>query len=112
LNNYRSKKLYPPFGKEVAKGVYRINYEKLGFKNEPYVVSPYSNENLPIVMDANGEIYIDYRIDLQKALNEFDHDYEEGEDIRYIIAENTPFVPVYSLPYTALNQEPIFMIHN
>lgn len=108
LDTYRSKNIYPPFGKEITKGVYDINYKKLGFKNKPYVVSPYSNENLPIVMDADGKIYIDYLIDLHKALKEFDHNYEEGEDIRYIIAENTPFVPVYSLPYTIQNNEPVF----
>lgn len=112
LDHYRSKHLYPPFGEEVSDGIYSINYKKLGFKNEPYVVSPYSNENLPIIMDMDGKIYIDYRIDLHKALTELDHNYQEGEDIRYIIPEHTPFVPAYSLPYTIQNNEPVFMINN
>jgi len=112
LDNYRSKNLYPPFGKEISKGIYDINYKKLGFESKPYVVSPYSNENLPIVMDTGGKLYIDYRIDLQKALTEFEHDYKEGEDIRNIIADHTPFVPVYSLPYTIQNNEPTFKIND
>lgn len=110
LDLYRSKKIYPPFGKEVGKGIFYIDYEKIGFKTEPYVVSPYSDENLPILMDIYGKLYIDYRIDLQNAIQAYDHDYKEGEDIRYLLAENTPFVPAYSLPYTILNEEPVFLI--
>lgn len=109
LDIYRSKNTYPPFGKEIEKGVYTINYEALGFADEPYIVSPYSNENLPIVMDADGQLYVDYRIDLYNALEEFDHKYIEGDDIRFILAEHTPFVPAYSLPYTILNGEPVFI---
>ncbi|MGM8365335.1 hypothetical protein ACLIBG_07600 [Virgibacillus sp. W0181] len=112
LEMYRSKNIYPPFAKEIEKGIYKLDYEKLGFNNEPHAVSPYSRESLPIVMDTDGKLYIDYRIDLMKALNEFSHDYEEGDDIRYILADNTPFVPVYSLPYTIKNGEPIFLVNN
>src|SRR5690625_872571 len=32
LDIYRSKNMYPPFGPQIEKGVYQINYEKLGFK--------------------------------------------------------------------------------
>ena len=102
LKLYRDKHLYPPFGEEITKGVYQINYDKLAMKEPPRVVSPYSQVNLPIVMDVNGELYIDYRIDLQRALEENDHSYTEGDDIRMILAETTPFVPAYSLPYTIL----------
>lgn len=112
LNTYRSKHLYPPFGKEIAKGIYSLNYEKLDMDHEPYVVSPYSNQNLPIVIDTDGELYVDYRIDLQKALEENDHTYKNGDDIRYIIPEDSPFVPVYSLPYTIEKDEPVFMLED
>lgn len=109
LETYRSKNIYPPFARKVEQGLYKIDYKKLGFEEEPHAVSPYSQENLPIIMDTNGKLYIDYRIDLQKALNEFSHEYEKGDDIRYIIPDNTPFVPVYSLPYTVIDGEPAFL---
>src|SRR5699024_19672 len=108
LDIYRDEHIYPPFGKEIEEGLYDIDYKKLGLKNPQKVVSPYSKENLPIIMDRDGELYIDYRIDLYNALNEYDHNYKNGDDIRYILAENTPFVPVYSLPYTVENGEPVF----
>src|SRR5699024_2531093 len=55
LNIYRDEHLYPPYGEEITKGLFMIDYEKLGFKHEPYVVSPFSNENLPIIMNAQGD---------------------------------------------------------
>ncbi len=110
LDSYRSKNIYPPFGQEIVKGVYTINYESLGLSSEPYVVSPFSNNNLPIVMDTDGELYVDYRIDLYDALQKYEYQYEEGDDIRLILAENTPFVPAYSLPYTIQEGEPTFLL--
>ncbi|GAB3791835.1 hypothetical protein [Virgibacillus kimchii] len=108
LNNYRERNIYPPFGREIGDHIFTVDYEELGMDEPATVRSPYSNENLPIVMNVDGELFIDYRIDLQKALNDFDHDFEEGDDIRYLLAENTPFVPAYSFPYTIEDGEPVF----
>ncbi|WP_164668754.1 hypothetical protein [Virgibacillus doumboii] len=108
LEIYRSEHIYPPYGQEVADGIFKLDYKKLGLESEPYVVSPFSQKNLPIVMDAQGKLYVDYRIDLNNALKKYDHNYEAGDDIRYLLAENTPFVPAYSLPYTIKDGEPVF----
>ncbi|PAV29504.1 hypothetical protein CIL05_11605 [Virgibacillus profundi] len=108
LDIFRSKHTYPPYGEEVSDGIFTVDYEKLNFDSHPVVKSPYSKENLPIVMDVNGQLYVDYRIDLANALKEYEHEYKEGDDIRYILAENTPFVPAYSLPYTIKDSEPVF----
>ncbi|GGB33534.1 hypothetical protein F3157_09555 [Virgibacillus dakarensis] len=109
LDIYRNEHLYPPYGDQIANGIYKLNYKKLGFDSEPVVESPYSQKNLPIIMDTEGKIYVDYRMDLYEALTEGKHDYKEGDDIRYLLAENTPFVPVYSLPYTVHDGEPVFL---
>jgi hypothetical protein len=108
LNIYRDQNIYPPFGREIEENIYTLDYDKLGLEDPPAIKSPYSNENLPIVMNVHGELFIDYRIDLNQALSEFEHDYEEGDDIRYLLAENTPFVPAYSFPYTIEDGEPVF----
>lgn len=110
IHIYRSEHQFPPFGKQIVKGVYQINYKKLGYKEEPYVISPFTQEILPFVITETGEIFIDYRIDLKKALDEYEHDFQKGEDIRPILYEHYPFVPVYSLPYTLENGDPIFLI--
>ncbi|MBP1949558.1 hypothetical protein [Virgibacillus litoralis] len=108
LEIYRTEHIYPPYGKEIADGVFKVDYKKLNLQAYPYVKSPYSKENLPIVMDNQGKLYVDYRIDLMNALKEYKHNYETGEDIRYLLANNSPFVPAYSLPYTIREGEPVF----
>ncbi|HLQ95238.1 MAG TPA: hypothetical protein VK108_02545 [Pseudogracilibacillus sp.] len=109
LDMYRNKHQYPPFGETIEDGVYKLNYKKLGYEEEPYVASPYSDAHLPFIITEAGEVYIDYSIDLKQALDEFDGEAEEGEDIRSILEENYPIVPAYSLPYTVKNDEPIIM---
>lgn len=109
LDIYRDKHLYPPFGREVVDGLYKLDFEKLNLKEEPFVVSPYTQNHLPIVMNVHGELFIDYRKDLMQALNEFDHSYSEGDDIRFLLTDHYPFVPAHTLPYTIKNNEPVFM---
>lgn len=112
INFYRSEHQYPPYGERIEGNVFSINYKLLGLKEPPYIVSPYSQNNLPIVIDADGNLYVDYRLDLYQALNSFDNSYSYGDDVRYILANNYPFVPAYSLPYTIKDGEPIFYLKN
>lgn len=110
LDIYRSKNLYPPYGKEVEKGLFTIDFKKLNYKEDQYVKSPYTQNNLPFIMNTDGEVFIDYRSDFLTIMEENDFDFKENEDIRYIYHEVSPFVPVYSLPYKEENNEPIFKL--
>lgn len=110
LDVYRQSNGYPPYKEQVTGDVYSLDYKKLGYKQEPLVESPYSGEFLPLVIDTDLNIYVDYRIDLYKKLQEKKHSYKQGEDIRNILVEDSPFVPAYSLPYTIDEKnEPIFI---
>ncbi|UOQ42704.1 hypothetical protein MUN89_12055 [Halobacillus salinarum] len=106
---YKEKHQYPPFGKQVANGIYNLKYKELGLEQPPVVDSPYSEQMLPIYINAKGELLIDYRKDLYAYLNEQDHTYKNGEDIRYLLTDHAPFVPGYSPPYTVKDGEPVFM---
>ncbi|WP_026906563.1 hypothetical protein [Paucisalibacillus globulus] len=110
INSYRDKNLYPPFGEKIGTDIYTIDYEKIGIDDPLVIESPYSEALLPIVMDTEGNIYVDYRIDLNNALKEYEHNFKEGDDIRFLLAENTPFLPAYSLPTTIKDNEPVFMV--
>ncbi|GMB07863.1 hypothetical protein EDD69_101168 [Thermolongibacillus altinsuensis] len=112
INMYRDTHGYPPFKEMLAKGIFTLDYKKLGLKEPPYVVSPYSGKNLPLIIDANGEIYVDYRIDLYERLQKTNHSYQYGEDIRDLLVDDSLFVPAYSLPYTVdpNKNEPIFLV--
>ncbi|KAB7708901.1 hypothetical protein F9802_01785 [Bacillus aerolatus] len=102
---------YPPFKKDIANNVYTLNFKKLGYKEEPYVVSPYTNHNLPFVVSGDGNIYVDYSSDLYTALKKSGKKVKEGEDIRPLLLKDSSFAPAFSLPYTVNDQnEPIFMV--
>jgi len=109
LDSFRQQNTYPAFGEKIEDGIYLLDHEKLNLEEQPTVVSPYSKEKLPIIMDVHGNLYVDYRMDLQRALDEYEHDYEEGDDIRFLLTDNTPFAPAYALPYTIKDGEAVLM---
>ncbi|MEH7176689.1 hypothetical protein [Neobacillus vireti] len=102
---------YPPYKDQLANHVYTLDYNKLGYKQEPYAVSPFSNKNLPFVVTTNAEVYVDYRQDLYQELKKTDKQIITGEDIRNILVESSMFVPAYSLPYIVdpETNEPVFL---
>lgn len=103
---------YPPYKERLANNVFSLDYKKLGYKEEPVVVSPFTQKNLPLVIDGNAEVYIDYRSDLYELLQKSEHSYKAGDDIRDILVKNSFFVPAYSLPYTIDEEsnEPVFLV--
>lgn len=101
---------YPPFKEKIADNVYSIDFERLGYKTDPTVLSSYTNSRLPFVITGDGELFVDYITDLTQQLQKESYELKEGEDIRHILYESSPVVPAYSLPYTIdENGEPIYM---
>lgn len=102
---------YPPFKEDIAHNVYSLDFKKIGYKEEPYVVSPYTQQNLPLVISGDGNIYVDYSSDLYAVLKSSNKKMKKGEDIRPILFEDSPFAPAFSLPYTVNDQnDPVFMV--
>lgn len=94
-------------GKKIGPNLYKINYKKYGLKKYPTVKSPYSGEALPIYINGGNEFKIDYSLDLGRALKT--HKVKQGEDIRYILYQDNPILPAYSVPYTVDDKnEPVF----
>ncbi|GAF65306.1 hypothetical protein BTS2_2204 [Bacillus sp. TS-2] len=109
LNDYRNRHSYAPVAEVLNHGLFKLDYEALGYSEEPYVKSPYYDTFLPILLTNDWEIIIDYQIDLNIALEEHDGQFEPGDDIREILIANSPFVPNRSIPYTIdENGEPIY----
>lgn len=98
-----------PISEIIADNVYKFNHEAMGINEEPTVESPYTGRNLPLVVNGQGEVFVDYSMDLFSALQEYDGTIEPGQDIRFLLYEDHPVVPAYSLPYTVdENNEPVF----
>src|SRR5699024_10629360 len=52
---------------------------------EQYVKSPYTQNNLPFIMNTDGEVFIDYRSDFMNIMEENDFTFKENEDIDIFI---------------------------
>ncbi|MBD8025233.1 hypothetical protein H9636_01055 [Ureibacillus sp. Re31] len=101
---------YPTFKDKITDYIYTIDYKKIGYKEELTVPSPYTNNQLPIIVTTEGDLYVDYSMDLNTFLKENNLKPTPGEDIRTYLVDAYPVVPAYSLPYTVdENNEPVFM---
>lgn len=110
IMNYRNKHIYLPYGDSVGGDYYTIDHKKLDLTSEPTVVSPYTQNNLPFLIDLDGNIFIDYRYDLTQIIQEQNPSISNGEDIRHILTDESPFVPAHSPAYTIEDGEPVFLI--
>ncbi|MEK4564850.1 hypothetical protein MKX54_09295 [Alkalihalobacillus sp. FSL R5-0424] len=99
LNNYRSQHTYAPVKDIVADGLFEIDFEKLSYKEEPVIISPYTGNSLPFLYSNTGELVIDYASDINIRLNDLD-EVSTDEDLRPLLYEEAPFVPFHSVPYT------------
>jgi hypothetical protein len=102
---------YPPYKEKLSDNVYSLDFSKLGYTEEPFAASPFTTLNLPFVTGVDGEIYVDYRMDLYQVLQKNKIEIAPNEDIRYLLVRDSMFVPAYSLPYTIDNstKEPVFL---
>ncbi|GLC87075.1 hypothetical protein [Lysinibacillus piscis] len=91
---------YLPIKGAIADNVYQIDFEKLGYKTAVTVKSPYSGVELPIFMTGDGEMHVDYSIDLGQLLETDKPTIEADTDIRQLLVDKYPVVPAYSIPYT------------
>jgi hypothetical protein len=109
VNMYRQKHEYPPTEKVLADGRFLLNYEKLELKETPSIESPFTGNILPLIIDNNAKVFVDYSMDLYHFMKDDKLELQEGKDIRNILVENSFFVPVKSLPYTVQDGEPVFL---
>lgn len=100
---------YPQYKDKIVEHIYTINFENIGYDEEITIQSPYTTNLLPIIVTAEGDLYVDYSMDLYQIMQDKGIIATPGEDIRVLLAEAYPVVPAYSLPYTVdENNEPVF----
>jgi len=106
LQTYRQMNTYPPFGKPITSTLYELDYKKLKLKQRPTVESPYSHKQLPIIMDTDGKLYVDYRIDFYELIQKQPEKTKVAVDLRELLAANSPVLPAYSMRAIDVNGEP------
>ncbi|WP_166239340.1 hypothetical protein [Paenibacillus turpanensis] len=95
-----------PQGDPVAPGYSRIDFTKLGVKEEQ-IRSPYSNQFITFVLSDKGEVGIDYALDIAMLVQKKSILPGEQDDLRELLVKEFPFIPVRSFPYRWINQEPV-----
>lgn len=96
-----------PAGEEVQQGLYWLDREPLG-RNAETIRSPNTGQTLPLLINEDGELFIDYSLDLGNVLSSAQVETpEEGTDLRELLVEHSNFVPVWSLPYRLVDGEPV-----
>ncbi|EJL32101.1 hypothetical protein [Brevibacillus sp. BC25] len=90
---------------DLGNGYYSIDHERLGLKawQVPSAMGTYL---LPLVMNAEGQVGIDYATDIAQLLRDTKVTVPEKTDPRYVLARNSMFVPAKSFPYEMVNGEP------
>lgn len=97
-------------GEEIGPNVYALDLEHYKLEENPTVTSPYTGNPLNIYYSGGQEWVIDYRPDVQHIINDQSLTFETGDDVRAILYEYTPVVPVFSPEITVdENNSPIFM---
>lgn len=112
INSFRVKEGKYPFKGSLGKNQFTIDYDLVFVSEEPFIPSPYTENELPIYVDGSGQLFVDYRADLEAALENTDAEPKVGEDIRYLLYENAPFAPAYSQGYTINEQGEVEFLNN
>jgi hypothetical protein len=106
VNRYRNNFGKLPINADLGNGYYSINFKAIGSK-DIQVESMVTNQLLPLIMNAQGEVGIDYAADIATILrNNPKAKVPKDTDPRYVMARESMFVPVKSFPYTMKNGEP------
>jgi hypothetical protein len=96
-----------PKGKSVSEHFYLLAGDKFT-KKKTQIQSPYSRQDLNVVIHDTGRIAIDYTPELLKAMNKsgLKQTSDTTIDLRSFLVEQAFFVPAWSYPYHWNNDQP------
>lgn len=94
-----------PAGAAADPGFHYVDFDKLGAK-QPKLNSAYSRRPLELMVDEQGRVYADYRIDIAEAMEKKPAESTDGEDLRRRLIDASDFVPVKSPVYREVDGMP------
>jgi len=105
VDRYRNYFNKLPIQADLGNGYYTIDHAEIGAKVWQ-VQSTMGNYLLPLVMNAQGQVGIDYGADIATMLRETKVTVPPNTDPRYVLARESMFVPAKSFPYELIDGEP------
>ncbi|SDC12624.1 hypothetical protein [Shouchella lonarensis] len=101
VRDYRRAHTYAPVEETLDQGLFTLDFEALGYEEAPYVQSPYHETiRLPLLYTNEGNVVIDYKMDLTMYMQDAAEIPEEGIDLRPLLYEESPYAPAHSVPYS------------
>ncbi|WP_018751419.1 hypothetical protein [Paenibacillus sanguinis] len=94
---------------EVYPGLYEVDLP-LVQASQYELLSVYSGQALPYLVDQAGHVYVDYAYDIMQAIDQSGRMPEGEEDLRRWLTDRSPQVPVKSLPYRWVDGAPLARI--
>lgn len=109
VNAYKEKHGKMPKGKREGDGIYALDFKALNI--DPITIpSPYHSQlSLPLVLNSQGVVYVDYRMDVMRILEESGEKPAKEQDLREILYRDSLFVPAHSLPMRLMNGDPVLI---
>ncbi|MGD8189191.1 hypothetical protein ACQCN2_04230 [Brevibacillus ginsengisoli] len=105
VDRYRNQTGKLPFKDPVDQGYFTINYDLLRTQ-EPEIRSMVTNQLLSLLISKTGEVGVNYAPDLAGFIRNSKSKVQSNQDPRYLMAQESMFVPVKSFPYTMIKGEP------
>ncbi|GAA4709137.1 hypothetical protein [Brevibacillus fulvus] len=105
VDRYLANRGKLPIGEDIGNGYFRIDFDAIGM-DEVQVPSMASNQLLPLIVNAKGEVGIDYAADIAVILRNSKAEVPPNTDPRYVAARESMFVPAKSFPYEMVKDEP------
>lgn len=97
---------------ELHPGLHEVDLKKIRGE-EHALLSVYSREPLPYLIDESGRVYVDYAWDIMQAIDKSGTAVSEDQgDLRVLLTEHSYFVPVKSLPYVWKDGMPVAQSEN
>lgn len=110
VNHYKAKNKNLPIKAKEPNGYYDVDLEKLNL-SDINIPSPYfSDASLPILMNKNGHIFLDYRGDVTRLIQTVKLKPSSQEDLRLFMAKNSLFVPAFSPPLKIGNKGEVVFV--
>lgn len=109
---YINKNNYLPFKEVLFNNYFTIDNDLLKYKEDDlFINSPYTNNQLEVILDPIGKTLIDYRPDVYQLIQKHEIDEYEG-DLRYLLTEYYPFAPAFSPPMYLEDGQIVFKYEN
>lgn len=109
IEGYKAKHGSLPKGEPISNGFHYLDFTKLGIK-DPQLKSLFNrNQTVNFVLHDSGKVGMDIAPDLAKEIEkqQLSSKLEKKQDLREILVQSTPFVPVPSFSYHWEKEQPM-----